>query len=71
MTGDKSCPLCTALEDKDTHIVYEDELVVGVLVAKGFMPGHIQVFPKRHIGFLDDMTEDELKNSMKVQYSSG
>ncbi len=55
------CPFCRMLErpDEETLIVARGALVYAVLNLHPYNPGHLMVVTNRHVGELEDLTDDE------------
>jgi ATP adenylyltransferase len=59
--GDE-CPFCRipTLDDEDGLVLARGESAYAVLNLHPYNPGHLMVVPYRHVGTLDDLTDDEL-----------
>ena len=67
---DVECILCAIVEgsDKVTSLeVYRSELFVVSMNIYPYTPGHLMVFPKRHITDVRMMSDDEVKQLHEVQ----
>jgi len=54
------CIFCDIIDGRaEGHIVYEDELCLGILDINPFARGHCLVIPKRHVPWWHDMTQEE------------
>lgn len=55
------CPFCRIpdLTDEDGLVVRRGENVFAVLNLHPYNPGHLMVVPYRHVGPLEDLTQDE------------
>lgn len=61
----RGCILCDKPGEKDdatNYILYRGKSNFIILNAYPYTPGHLMVAPYRHIGNLNDMTEDEVKD---------
>ncbi len=56
------CPFCLMTENKiQTTKVYDDQYLIAVLEINPANPGHILLFPKRHISTFASLNEQELE----------
>ncbi|MGQ9706477.1 MAG: HIT family protein [bacterium] len=58
----KNCILCSIIKGDKVYrnlIVYKDDKFAITLNLYPYNPGHLMVFPKRHIEDIREMTEDE------------
>lgn len=57
------CVFCrilgSGLPDEETFVVWRDERVAALLNAYPYTSGHLMVLPVRHLGELDELTDDE------------
>ncbi len=58
----EGCPFCTipGLPDGDGLVVHRGSTAYVVLNRYPYNPGHLMVLPYRHVGGLDELTDDEL-----------
>jgi ATP adenylyltransferase len=59
---DKECVFCRAARlapSKETLCVYRSELSMVVLNKFPYNPGHLLVLPRRHVGSIQDLTDQE------------
>ncbi|KAA1423296.1 HIT domain-containing protein [Mumia zhuanghuii] len=58
---DEGCPFCVmqGRPDEDTLIVARGDSVYVVLNLHPYNPGHLMVVTNRHVGALEDLTDDE------------
>jgi ATP adenylyltransferase len=57
------CILCAMIQDSkevESYKIYQDKIAVVALNLYPYNPGHLMVFPVRHITDFRDLTEDEL-----------
>ncbi len=58
-----SCKLCDLAQKKETEqLIYEDEEIMAVMPKEQSMLGHIEVFPKKHISGLENITDNLRKH---------
>jgi ATP adenylyltransferase len=59
--GDE-CPFCRipTLDDAEGLILFRGETTYAVLNLHPYNPGHLMVVPYRHVGALDELSDDEL-----------
>ncbi len=61
------CPFCLMAENKiQTTRVYEDPFFLAVLEINPANPGHILLFPKRHIAIFPMLNNDELESLPRI-----
>ncbi|MHB1508457.1 MAG: HIT family protein [Acidimicrobiales bacterium] len=62
-TAGAACVFCTIasseLPEASTYVVWSSRTVVAVLNAYPYAPGHLLVMPRRHLGELADLEDDE------------
>ena len=62
-TSSSACIFCGILEsgapDEDTFVVRRDERVFSIMNLFPYTSGHLMVMPLRHVGELEDLTDDE------------
>jgi ATP adenylyltransferase len=62
-TGGEECVFCRILAsgepDEETYIVRRDDLSVVILNVYPYTSGHLMVMPVRHVGELEDVSEEE------------
>ncbi len=62
-TAGEDCVFCTIasseLPEETTYVVWSSRTVVAVLNAYPYAPGHLLVMPRRHLGELADLEDDE------------
>ncbi len=59
----QQCPFCLMVEGKiPTTKVYEDEQYLAVLEINPANPGHILLFPKRHVALYTELTHQEVED---------
>ncbi|MCD2196603.1 HIT domain-containing protein [Actinomycetospora endophytica] len=65
---DGGCPLCAipGRDDEDGLVVARGDLVYAVLNLHPYNPGHLMVVPYRHVAGLDEITDDESTELMRV-----
>jgi ATP adenylyltransferase len=60
---ERACVFCRALElpddDDDAWVLARDDVAFVTLAKFPYNPGHLLVLPIRHVGELDDLTDDE------------
>ncbi len=65
-----ACVFCRILAsgepDESTYVVWRGEKVFAILNAYPYTSGHLLVMPYRHVGDLDDLTDDEATETMAV-----
>lgn len=54
-----ACEICELLKDKE-RIIYEDEIVVAILVKKPAAKGHVRIIPKKHLAKIEDLESEEV-----------
>ena len=56
------CPFCRipTLDDSDGLLLFRGATAYAVLNLHPYNPGHLMVVPYRHVGTLDELTDDEL-----------
>jgi len=74
LSQESQCPFCLMSEGKiNTTKIYEDENFLAVLEINPANTGHTLLFPKRHIKYLSELTEQEtvalIKIIKKLNYS--
>lgn len=61
--GEGTCVFCAVLassaSDEERLVVWEDARVVAVLNAFPYACGHVMVMPRRHVGELEELEEEE------------
>ncbi len=70
---DEGCFFCSHLEgldDEDTGILWRGERTFVVLNAYPYNAGHVMVAPKRHIGDMGELEQDELHELIDVTQRS-
>ena len=55
-----NCPYCNN-EDVLPRIIFKDNLVMAFPTNMPITPGHTLICPTRHIGKIDNLTDDELR----------
>jgi ATP adenylyltransferase len=62
------CVFCglVAAEAEDAQLLVRDELVLAVLNIYPYTSGHLMVAPLRHVGFLEELTDDEAGAVMRT-----
>ena len=54
-----SCLFCQiAVGDVGTHIVFEDAEILAFLDTRPIRPGHIQIVPRRHFDYFEELPAD-------------
>ncbi len=64
------CPLEKPLPDEERLILYRDEKVLVIMNKFPYNTGHLLIAPKRHVANLEDLTDEELLNIMKMAQSA-
>lgn len=65
--GNRSCLFCNIIKGEiDSHVVYEDELVMAFLDIDPINEGHVLLIPKKHYLDADEMPEELLCHIMKI-----
>lgn len=62
---DSGCFICEALadnRDKERYVFSRSEFAVGILNRYPYNNGHLLIAPKRHLGKLSDLSEEELRD---------
>lgn len=54
-----SCPFCEIVADSSRELLFSGDGVIAFYDAYPVNPGHVLVIPKRHVGHLSDLTEQE------------
>jgi ATP adenylyltransferase len=54
------CDMFSQNDDEKNLIVHRDELAFVIMNKFPYNSGHVMVLPNRHIGEMDDLTDDEL-----------
>ncbi|MEK6800639.1 MAG: HIT domain-containing protein [Nanoarchaeota archaeon] len=62
---EKECPFCELNKEK-TRVIWEGEKVFVVLSNPRLMKGHILVIPKRHVGKISELDEEEREELFKT-----
>lgn len=66
----KPCPFCTyVIDGRDRPLVHCDDLVLAFRDAYPSSPGHTLIIPRRHVGRLIDLTEEEGRRLWSVTRS--
>ncbi|MEM4637512.1 MAG: HIT family protein [Candidatus Woesearchaeota archaeon] len=52
-----SCIICD--DDKSKNIIYSNEKIIVSVAQKSITSGHIQIFPKKHITILEQLSDEE------------
>jgi len=47
---------------KKENIIYEDDIAVAILPEKPVAKGHIVIFPKKEVKFIEELSEDEIEH---------
>jgi ATP adenylyltransferase len=65
---DGGCPLCAIPQrsDEDGLVVARGDLVYAVLNLHPYNPGHLMVVPYRHVALLDELTDEESFELVRV-----
>lgn len=62
-----SCVFCSISEGKiDSKKIYQDDNVMAILDINPANPGHILVFPRKHVQVSTELTENELAHVVKI-----
>ena len=83
--ADGGCVFCriigSDLPDHERYVVWEGERCVAILNAYPYTSGHLMVLPRRHVGDLEDLDDDEATvlwravtdavRALKAAYSPG
>ncbi len=65
--ADQRCVFCEIVRGQaPAHLIYEDELSLGILDINPFTEGHSLVIPKRHVPWWHDLTEEENESLFRV-----
>ncbi len=64
------CPPEKPLPDEERLILYRDEKVLVIMNKFPYNTGHLLIAPKRHVANLEDLTDEELLNIMKMAQSA-
>ena len=65
----KDCVFCTAPKesrDKENLLLYRGKTCYIIMNRNPYNPGHVMVCPYRHIPSVEDMTDEEMLESMKL-----
>ena len=56
-----TCIICDRKENdsKDNNIIYENDNILIMLAENPSVSGHLQIFPKRHITIMEQLTAEE------------
>ena len=66
---DKGCIFCTkpdAGDDRESLILYRGETAFVIMNLYPYNTGHVMVAPFRHVGELEDLSEDEIAEVMAL-----
>jgi histidine triad (HIT) family protein len=67
MSQEKNCIFCDIVQGRAKgHLIYEDELSLGLLDINPLAEGHCLIIPKRHVPWWHDLTEEETESLFKV-----
>ncbi len=65
--GDKGCFLCAAAASEENSLVLTRRPKAFLVMNKyPYANGHVMVVPNRHVGKIEDLTEDELREMMSL-----
>ncbi len=71
--GNKGCFFCEYIKrpelDADNLVFYRGRYSFGVLNRYPYMWGHVMVAPYKHVGDLEELTDEELAGLLKEAYS--
>ncbi len=63
----ENCILCKIVaEEVPSHKVYEDEKSLAIMDIHPIKPGHVLVFPKKHVETFEQQEEGEFTSLMRV-----
>lgn len=54
-----NCIICDRKENDKSNIVYENNNIIITLAENPSVSGHLQIFPKRHVTILEQLTTEE------------
>lgn len=60
------CPPDNNLPDEERLILYKDEKTLVIMNKFPYNTGHLLIAPRRHVAKLEDLTEEEILNIMKM-----
>ncbi len=64
---EEKCVFCDIIARKaPAHIVYEDDLSLGLLDINPLAEGHCLIIPKRHVPWWHDLTVEETESLFRV-----
>lgn len=59
-------PLSLLLDKEKNLVLYEDEVLFAHLPQDGEVEGHVRVYPKKDVKFVDELSEDEIDHLFHV-----
>ena len=65
-TGCIFCEKLNSTEDRENLVVYRGDKTFVIMNLYPYNNGHLLIAPKRHVGDISELTEDELTELMKV-----
>ncbi|AEG59327.1 HIT family protein [Desulforamulus ruminis] len=65
-TGCIFCEKLNSTEDKENLVVYRGDKTFVIMNLYPYNNGHLLIAPKRHVGDISELTDDELTELMKV-----
>jgi ATP adenylyltransferase len=70
--SDDTCIFCSALdqEDEKVWVLYRGETTFALLNAYPYNTGHLMVAPTRHVGELEDLSDEERRDLMDLTTKS-
>lgn len=60
------CEKLASSEDKDNLVVYRGDKTFVIMNLYPYNNGHLLIAPKRHVGDISELTDDELMELMKI-----
>ena len=61
------CILCDIIAgESPASVVYEDDVVIGIMDISPVNPGHLMVIPKKHFPYMADMDEETGAHLSKI-----